>query len=45
MLYNYAKARKAAQEKGMVIAVEGYMDVIALAQADCPMPLRRLELH
>lgn len=33
VLYNYAKARKAAQDKGLVIAVEGYMDVIALAQA------------
>ena len=33
ILYNSAKARKAVQEKGAVIAVEGYMDVIALAQA------------
>lgn len=33
VLFNYAKARKTAQEKGAVIAVEGYMDVIALAQA------------
>ena len=33
ILYNAAKARKAVQEKGAVIAVEGYMDVIALAQA------------
>ena len=33
ILYNFAKARKAVQEKGTVIAVEGYMDVIALAQA------------
>jgi DNA primase len=33
VLFNYAKARKTAQDKGVVIAVEGYMDVIALAQA------------
>lgn len=33
VLFNYAKARKPAQDKGAVIAVEGYMDVIALAQA------------
>ncbi|MGB8816308.1 MAG: DNA primase [Rhizobiaceae bacterium] len=33
VLFNFAKARKPAQDKGSVIAVEGYMDVIALAQA------------
>ena len=33
MLYNFARARKAQQKDGTVIAVEGYMDVIALAQA------------
>jgi DNA primase len=33
VLFNFAKARKPAQDKGTVIAVEGYMDVIALAQA------------
>ncbi len=33
ILYNFARARKAVQEKGTVIAVEGYMDVIALSQA------------
>jgi DNA primase len=33
VLFNYAKARKTAQDAGAVIAVEGYMDVIALAQA------------
>jgi DNA primase len=33
VLFNYAKARKPAQDKSAVIAVEGYMDVIALAQA------------
>jgi len=33
VLYNAAKARKAMGKDGTVIAVEGYMDVIALAQA------------
>ncbi|MEW9806632.1 DNA primase [Mesorhizobium sp. ZMM04-5] len=33
VLYNYARARKAVARGGAVIAVEGYMDVIALAQA------------
>ena len=33
VLYNYAKARKAQGRDGTIIAVEGYMDVIALAQA------------
>jgi DNA primase len=33
VLYNFARARKAVQKEGTVIAVEGYMDVIALAQA------------
>jgi DNA primase len=33
VLFNFLKARKPAQDKGTVIAVEGYMDVIALAQA------------
>ncbi len=33
VLYNHAGARKAAVEAGEVIVVEGYMDVIALAQA------------
>jgi DNA primase len=32
-LYNFARARKAARDAGTLIAVEGYMDVIALAQA------------
>jgi len=30
VLYNFARARKAAHERGTVIAAEGYMDVIAL---------------
>lgn len=33
VLYNFARARKAMGKDGTVIAVEGYMDVIALAQA------------
>ena len=33
VLYNFVRARKALQKGGTVIAVEGYMDVIALAQA------------
>ena len=33
VLYNFARARRAQQKIGTVIAVEGYMDVIALAQA------------
>ena len=33
VLYNFARARKSLQKEGTVIAVEGYMDVIALAQA------------
>ncbi|MDW6022435.1 DNA primase [Mesorhizobium sp. BAC0120] len=33
VLFNFARARKALQKDGTVIAVEGYMDVIALAQA------------
>ncbi|MCC0030469.1 MAG: DNA primase [Brucellaceae bacterium] len=33
VLYNFARARAALQKGGRLIAVEGYMDVIALAQA------------
>ncbi|QPC88360.1 DNA primase [Mesorhizobium sp. NBSH29] len=33
VLYNFVRARRAQQRDGTVIAVEGYMDVIALAQA------------
>lgn len=33
MLYNLAGARKSAHDAGSVVVVEGYMDVIALAQA------------
>ena len=33
VLYNFARARKAMARDGTVIAVEGYMDAIALSQA------------
>jgi DNA primase len=33
VLYNFARARRAIEKDGTVIAVEGYMDTIALAQA------------
>jgi DNA primase len=33
MLYNLAAARRAHEKSGTVVVVEGYMDVIALAQA------------
>lgn len=33
VLYNFARARPAVARDGVVIAVEGYMDVIALGQA------------
>ncbi|WP_337268898.1 DNA primase [Oryzifoliimicrobium ureilyticus] len=33
VLYNFARARRALQTSGTIIAVEGYMDVIALHQA------------
>ena len=33
VLYNHARARKAIQTAGTIVAVEGYMDVIALHQA------------
>ncbi len=33
VLYNFGPAREAARKAGTVIAVEGYMDVIALTQA------------
>ncbi len=32
-LYHAARARQAAYDKGRIIAVEGYMDVVALAEA------------
>jgi DNA primase len=33
VLYNYARARRACGQDGTLVVVEGYMDVIALAQA------------
>ena len=36
LLYNHHRARKAAQDKGEVIAVEGYVDVIAMTRAGFP---------
>ncbi len=36
VLYGLATARRPAHERGRVIVTEGYMDVIALAQADFP---------
>lgn len=33
VLFNFARAKKALEKDGALIAVEGYMDVIALAQA------------
>ncbi len=36
LLYNHHRARKAAQERGTVISVEGYIDVIAMAAAGFP---------
>ncbi len=33
ILYNFARARKSAHDAGTIIAVEGYMDVIALSAA------------
>jgi DNA primase len=36
LLYNHHRARKAAHERGALIVVEGYVDVIALTQAGFP---------
>ena len=36
LVYGFAQARKAATEKSEIIIAEGYMDVIALAQAGIP---------
>lgn len=35
-LYNLDRARKAAHERGTVIAVEGYLDVVAMTEAGFP---------
>jgi DNA primase len=36
VLYNHHQARKAAHERGNVIVVEGYVDVISMSQAGFP---------
>ena len=36
LLYNHHRARKAAQDRGAVVSVEGYIDVIAMAGAGFP---------
>ena len=36
LLYNHHRARKAAQDRGSVISVEGYIDVIAMHAAGYP---------
>ncbi len=36
LLYNHHRARKAAQDRGAVISVEGYIDVIAMTAAGFP---------
>ena len=36
VLYNFDQARAKAHDRGAIIAVEGYMDVIALSRADLP---------
>ena len=36
LLYNHHRARKAAQDRGTVVSVEGYIDVIAMAAAGFP---------
>ncbi|MEL7542684.1 MAG: DNA primase [Pseudomonadota bacterium] len=36
VLYNAAGARKAAYDRGQIVVVEGYMDVIAMARAGVP---------
>jgi DNA primase len=35
-LYNLHNARKASHERGTVVAVEGYVDVISMSLAGCP---------
>ena len=36
LLYNHHRARKAAQDRGSVVSVEGYIDVIAMTAAGFP---------
>ena len=42
MLFNHHRARKAAHDKGEVIAVEGYVDVIAMTAAGFPQTVAPL---
>ena len=42
VLYNHHRARKAAHDKGNVIAVEGYVDVIAMSAAGFPQAVAPL---
>jgi DNA primase len=42
VLYNLDKARGPAQEKGQIIAVEGYVDVIAMHRAGLPQAVAPL---
>ena len=42
MLYNHHAARKAAHEAGQIIAVEGYVDVIAMTLAGFPQAVAPL---
>ncbi|WP_421694474.1 DNA primase [Aestuariivirga sp.] len=42
VLYNLDKARSAAHEKGQIIAVEGYVDVIAMHRAGLPQAVAPL---
>ena len=43
-LYNIAAARQAAHEGAQVIAVEGYVDVIAMVTAGFPATVAPLEI-
>jgi DNA primase len=42
LLYNHHRARKAAHDRGQIIAVEGYVDVIAMTQAGFPQTVAPL---
>ncbi|MGA2795287.1 MAG: DNA primase [Roseiarcus sp.] len=42
VLFNHHRARKAAHDKGEVIVVEGYVDVIAMSQAGYPQTVAPL---
>ncbi len=42
LLFNHHRARKAAHDKGELIAVEGYVDVIAMTQAGFPQTVAPL---